>query len=295
MSHTLRRDVQHAYPPKRVPMVIRKPQAERVKATLARIRSLTGVSLAFAGPVDRDGVLLERFDGPVVGPLSGVKLPFGHGLGGKAATIQRPVVVNDYVRAPHITHQYDRIIRAEGLRAMVGVPVVVAKRTVAVIYAAFRDTQIIGGRIYDVVAAETRTLEHDLVVAHALETTEHPQGGDAAVVEENRRLRETLRDTYTQLRLLAARTTDSVIREELLRKAEQFTDQGSRPSALMLTARENDVLALVAGGLTNAQIAAALGLTTFTVKSYMKSLMGKLGADTRHEAVVIARRLGRLP
>ena len=60
--------------------------------------------------------------------MSGVKLSYGHGLGGKAATIQRPIVVNDYVRAPHITHQYDRIIRAEGLRAMVAVPVVVAAR-----------------------------------------------------------------------------------------------------------------------------------------------------------------------
>ncbi|TMR94030.1 helix-turn-helix transcriptional regulator [Nonomuraea basaltis] len=281
-------------------MVTRKPQAGRVQATLARIRSLTGVSLAFAGPVDRDGVLLERFDGPVVGPLSGVKLSFGHGLGGKAASIQRPVVVNDYVRAPHITHQYDRIIQAEGLRAMVAVPVVVAKRTVAVIYAAFRDAQIIGGRIYDVVADETRALEHDLVVAQALETIERPQGGDEAVIEENRRLRTSLRDTYTQLRLLAARTTDPVTREELLREAERFTarshvDQDAEPAALMLTARESDVLALVAGGLTNAQIASALGLTTFTVKSYMKSLMGKLGAGSRHEAVVIARRLGRLP
>ncbi|GAA5065046.1 DNA-binding CsgD family transcriptional regulator [Thermocatellispora tengchongensis] len=272
-----------------------KPRAERVQATLARIRSLTGVSLAFAGPVDRDGVLLERFDGPVVGPLSGVRLSFGHGLGGKAASIQRPVVVNDYVRAPHITHQYDRIIQAEGLRAMVAVPVVVAKRTVTVIYAAFRDTQIIGGRIYDVVAGETRTLEHDLVVAHALETIEPPQGGEAAVIEENRRLRAALRDTYTQLRLLAARTADPVIREELLREADRFTDQEAGPPALTLTPRENDVLALVAGGLTNAQIASALGLTTFTVKSYMKSLMGKLGAGSRHEAVVIARRLGRLP
>ncbi|NJP90907.1 response regulator transcription factor [Nonomuraea sp. FMUSA5-5] len=270
-----------------------KPQAERLQATLTRIRSLTGVSLAFAGPVDRDGVLLERFDGPVVGPLSGVKLSFGHGLGGKVASIQRPVVVNDYVRAPHITHQYDRIIRAEGLRAMVAVPVVVAKRTVAVVYAAFRDAQVIGGRIYDVVAGETRTLEHDLVVAQALRTIEPPHAGEVAVVEENRRLRAALRDTYTQLRLLAARTTDPELREELLREAGRFTEPG--PPALMLTARENDVLALVAGGLTNAQIAAALGLTTFTVKSYMKSLMSKLGAGSRHEAVVLARRQGLLP
>ena len=47
-----------------------------------------------------------------------------------------------------------------------------------------------------------------------------------------------------------------------------------------------------ANGATNAEIAAALNLTTSTVKSYMKIIMNKLDASTRYEAVMVARREG---
>src|SRR5437762_3040390 len=83
---------------------------------------------------------------PNVRPLFGATLSPGQGLGGKAASLQRSIVVNDYVRAGQITHRYDDIIRAERLRAMIGAPVVVARQTIAVVYGAIRDTQTIGGR-----------------------------------------------------------------------------------------------------------------------------------------------------
>lgn len=277
-------------------MLAGRPLAERLQATVARVRSATGVSLAFGGRVDQAGVLLKHFDGPLVGPLAGVKLAVGHGLGGKVASIRRPIVVNDYCRTPQITHDYDRIIQAEGLRSMAAVPVVVAGRTVAVVYAAFRGDRIIGDRIYDAVVGETRSLEHALVAAEVIDAAEEPRTGEE-VREENRRLRASARDAYARLRLLAARTADPWMREELLREAERLSgrDPAASGPRVALTGREADVLALVAGGLANPQIAAALGLTTYTVKSYMKSIMSKLGAGTRHEAVVISRRQGLLP
>ena len=55
------------------------------------------------------------------------------------------------------------------------------------------------------------------------------------------------------------------------------------------------MLALVALGLTNDGIAASLGLSALTVKSYLRSAMARLGAQTRYEAVVEARRRGLLP
>lgn len=179
---------------------------------------------------------------------------------------------------------------------MTAVPVVVGDRTLAIVYGAFRGDQVIGGRIYDSVIKETRALEHSLVVADLIETAEEPRA-DPEIREENRRLRASVLDAYTRLRLLAARTSDPRMREELLREAELLSGQeptGPRPQ-FFLTKRESDVLALVAGGMANPKIASALGLTTYTVKSYMKSIMSKLGASTRHEAVVISRRHGLLP
>ena len=59
-----------------------------------------------------------------------------------------------------------------------------------------------------------------------------------------------------------------------------------------LTAREHDVLALVADGLGNREIAAALGISEHTVKFHLASIFGKLGVSTRTEAVQRGLRLG---
>ena len=52
-----------------------------------------------------------------------------------------------------------------------------------------------------------------------------------------------------------------------------------------LTAREHDVLALVADGLANRDIARRLAISEHTVKFHLASIFGKLGAATRTEAV----------
>jgi DNA-binding NarL/FixJ family response regulator len=59
-----------------------------------------------------------------------------------------------------------------------------------------------------------------------------------------------------------------------------------------LTTREQQVLALVADGRSNACIATALGITTGTVKVHIKAILGKLGAADRTEATVMAFRRG---
>ncbi|UFU08243.1 response regulator transcription factor [Ruania halotolerans] len=62
-----------------------------------------------------------------------------------------------------------------------------------------------------------------------------------------------------------------------------------------LTDRELEVLALVAEGLTNAEIAAHLILGVETVRTHVAHLIGKLGARDRTNAVVIAWTHGLLP
>lgn len=66
----------------------------------------------------------------------------------------------------------------------------------------------------------------------------------------------------------------------------------TRPAAL--SARERDVLRRVAGGRSNKQIAHALGITERTVKFHVTSILNKLGADNRAQAVALAARRGLL-
>ena len=62
--------------------------------------------------------------------------------------------------------------------------------------------------------------------------------------------------------------------------------------AIPLTPRENEVLQLLAQGMTNKAIALDLGITDHTVKFHVNAIMGKLGAQSRTEAVVRATQLG---
>jgi DNA-binding NarL/FixJ family response regulator len=64
------------------------------------------------------------------------------------------------------------------------------------------------------------------------------------------------------------------------------------PAPQALTAREAQVLALLAEGLVNKQIAARLGISRHTVKSHLDALFHKLGVTTRAEAVAVGARAG---
>ncbi|MFF1968215.1 response regulator [Streptomyces sp. NPDC058232] len=67
-------------------------------------------------------------------------------------------------------------------------------------------------------------------------------------------------------------------------------EEGSRIASL--TPREHEVLRLLARGLTNTDIASALGMTEGTVKGHVSSILAKLGADSRVQAARIAYRTG---
>jgi DNA-binding CsgD family transcriptional regulator len=75
--------------------------------------------------------------------------------------------------------------------------------------------------------------------------------------------------------------------------------RGPRPSTSAhpagLTRREQEVLELIASGLTNSQIGARLFLSPKTVERHVSSLLAKLGVSSRSDAVASAQRLGSLP
>ena len=61
-----------------------------------------------------------------------------------------------------------------------------------------------------------------------------------------------------------------------------------------LTARETEVLAMIAEGLANKEIAWRLGISEHTVKFHVSALLGKLGAATRAEAISAGIRQGAI-
>ncbi len=60
----------------------------------------------------------------------------------------------------------------------------------------------------------------------------------------------------------------------------------------LLTARETEVLALIAGGFNNAEIALALGPSEGTIKNHVSSILSKLGVRDRVRAVLRGLELG---
>jgi two-component system, NarL family, nitrate/nitrite response regulator NarL len=74
----------------------------------------------------------------------------------------------------------------------------------------------------------------------------------------------------------------------LLRDAPSPPEELAEP----LTRRELEVLQLLSQGLPNKRIAQRLGISEHTVKFHVNALLGKLGVQSRSEAIVHAVRLG---
>lgn len=74
-----------------------------------------------------------------------------------------------------------------------------------------------------------------------------------------------------------------------------FEPDLARAAALQITARELEVLGLVADGLSNREMADRLCISENTVKTHCSRVFDKLGAGRRTEAVKVARDLRLLP
>jgi RNA polymerase sigma factor (sigma-70 family) len=76
---------------------------------------------------------------------------------------------------------------------------------------------------------------------------------------------------------------------ELMRRAVSVADRAPAFLALeRLTPREREVLASLADGSTNKEIALRLGISPGTVKTHVERLIGKLGVRDRTQAAILA-------
>ena len=90
---------------------------------------------------------------------------------------------------------------------------------------------------------------------------------------------------------LSPRAAELVLGRVRQRAAEPEFDHGAEEQ---LSARELDVLRLIARGMENADIAETLGISPRTAKNHVSNILAKLGAATRVEAATIAHRRGLL-
>ena len=293
-----------------------------VRTALSRLRRASGLPVAFGGLLTSPGRFrINELSGTATAVLSGLDILQGNGLGGKAASLARPFAVTDYSASSVISHEYDAAVAAEGLRSVLAVPVVVRRRVRGVLYGALRRPVRLGDRPLTAAMEVARELEQALLLedeAARLLSVAHPPvpaAGDAsspqAAADPARW--EEVREAHGALRALAQRVADPSLRQEMLAACGRLAAASSgRPGAVggeareggadraggrgpVLSPREVDVLACVALGATNADVAERLGLRPETVKGYLRSAMRKLGAHTRLQAVIAARRSGLLP
>jgi DNA-binding CsgD family transcriptional regulator len=299
-----------------------------MRAALVRLRRGTGLPVAFGGLMTggsmtggTGSVRIGELSGAVTGALRGLAIATGNGLGGKALALSRPCAVTDYPVSRHISHEYDAAVAAEGLLSVLAVPVVVRRRVRGVLYGALRTAQPLGDRTLGEAVAAARDVEQALVVrdearallaavagagaagsvargvAGGVAGAVAGAGGSGAGAAVGSAAWEEVREAHGALRALAPRVVDPVLREELLAVCGRLASATAPPRVrdVGLAPREVDVLACVATGATNAATAERLGLRPETVKGYLRAAMRKLGAHTRLEAVVAARRAGLLP
>ena len=272
-----------------------------------------GADLGFVGLLDGpDKLRLTGVHGGETDALESLRVERGRGLGGKVLAEGGADFVSDYAVADSITHDYDAPIAREGLAGVLCLPLVVSDDLIGVAYVSDRVptsysdvqldrvlTAVESARLALTMADRSRQLTE---AAIEVERERTAKALDASVGEHLGQILEIART-------IAADPTSSA---SLIAQASNIIETAGNASTALrgsvsglvvpepaapitsLTPRELEVVQLAARGLSNPEIATELYLARGTVKAYMESVLQKLEARNRVEAVMIAARAGLL-
>ena len=274
-----------------------KDDDEAIRSALTTLKNSTSIPVTMYATLLADNRLqITQWVGLRTPALQNLIMEPGTGVGGRVVSTRRPVGVSDYVRANIISHENDQVMQDEGLHSLLAVPVIVRREIRGVLYVGVHSPVRLGDKVIEEVTMTARCLEQDFAVNSALRQFE---ASVPATPRSNRSMNgaewEQVRSTHSKLRMLANRVDDDNMRKEIEVLCGQMVSPVRVKQSTRLSARELDVLSCVALGHTNVEAAEEMGIGAETVKSYLRSVMRKLGAHTRYEAVNAARRIGALP
>lgn len=271
----------------------------RLDDLVADVRSAAGLDGAFGAVVSEPtgAYRIDRFSGTNLDSLQDVRVPTGAGIGGKAMLLGKPQTVSEYVSARAITHDFDEPVADAGLRSMFAIPVLVDGSPRAMLYGAMRTPAAISDRRLDLAYRLVNQYRFDLRVDDdvARRLAELDTAATTNATAETTRMRQQLRDIHAEARTLAAQVDDPDLAARIEDLSRRALPQQQRQQHEVVSERELDVIAHVADGLSNADVAQRLGLATSTVKSYLKNAMRKTGVGNRTALVAACRNAGQLP
>jgi DNA-binding CsgD family transcriptional regulator len=269
---------------------------------VSTLRRACDVDVALGGPYDPANpasIAIKTLDGAHGQTLRNLRVTTGYGVGGKALALARPVTIGDYLTEPQIVHAYDRAVAPERIASVVAVPVLISGSPRGMLYLASRSHVEFGPRTLSRAMGAARRIERDILVE---------EGVRRRLAAERERLRAELPaptrtagdldDLRTELDDVIASMHDEEAKERLRGLSRRLMALTAAPAGAIppppgpLTAREIEVLRLVALGMTNSEAAQAIGLTQNTVKTYLQSATRKLGATNRTQAARLAREAG---
>lgn len=268
----------------------RTDDLELLRSAASRLRREAQVPLVFGGLRRDEEVPVTLTLGQVTNDLRTLTIRPSCGLGGKTWLSRRPAYVRDYGSSPDITHEYDRQILGERITFLAVVPLVVRDAVHGLLYAGSRSGEQLSPAALESLAAEARKVSTELELRDEVDRRVQLELAREQAGPETSEL-QRLRDAFAELRVIARETSDPLTRQRM----EAVLVRDDSAHGVTLTSRQLDVVSLVAAGCRNAEIAERLGLSAETVKSYLRSAMARLGARSRHEAVLAARRNGLLP
>lgn len=271
-----------------------------IAGALSGAQETTRLDVLFGGYTapDADRFTITHTVGVRTSALNGLVIRRGAGLGGLAYAHATPAVAPDYLHDPTISRDYDRAVSAEALRSVAALPIVIDGEARGIIYGARRHA----GPFTESEVKSVSQAAGAIAFRVAVDDAVAKQTAAAETAEYLRSVRSTptdreweqVRVAFADLRQFARGISDPDAQAELQAILGKLAP-GEAAEGPQLSAREVDVLALVALGLSNREIGERLNLELETVKSYLRAAMRKLGAHNRVECVALARSFGQLP